>query len=68
MSSVKEEVLQLIQALPDDCTLDDIKYRLYLREKVQQGLADLEQGRVLSAAEVDSEVEQWLKSFGPAAP
>ena len=64
MNSVKDEVIQMIRALPDDCTLQDIKYTIYVRSKIQDGLAALERGEVLSQAEVDREVEEWLKSFG----
>jgi hypothetical protein len=28
MNSVKEDVMRMIQALPDDCTLEQIQYHL----------------------------------------
>ncbi len=60
--SIKEEVLEMIQALPDDCTLADVKYRIALREKVAEGIADVEAGRVLTQGEVEQEVASGLKS------
>ena len=34
MKSVKESVLEVMQDLPDECTWDDVMYRLYVRRKI----------------------------------
>jgi predicted transcriptional regulator len=68
MSTVKQEVIRLIQSLPDDCTLEDIQYRLYLREQVEQGLADIEAGHVVSHEEAKRRIAEWRKSSGPRQP
>ena len=34
MSTAKNEVQSLLEKLPDDCTLEDIQYHLYVVEKV----------------------------------
>jgi len=39
MSTAKEEVQALLNSLPDDCSLEDIQYHLYVIEKVNSGLA-----------------------------
>jgi len=38
MSTAKEEVHALLTKLPDDCSLEDIQYHLYVIEKVRDGL------------------------------
>ncbi len=38
MNTAKEEVEQLLKKLPDDCTLEDIHYHLYVIEKVRRGI------------------------------
>ena len=38
MSTAKEEVQALLSKLPDDCSLEDIQYHLYVIEKVRNGL------------------------------
>jgi len=38
MSTAKEEVHALLTKLPDDCSLEDIQYHLYVIEKVRNGL------------------------------
>ena len=39
--TVKEKVLEVITRMPDDSTLDDIGYELYVIESVQKGLDEL---------------------------
>jgi predicted transcriptional regulator len=64
MSQVKEAVIKMIQALPDDCTLEDIEYELEVRKKVEQGLADIEAGRTYTQDEVERRMAEWLQSYG----
>ena len=61
---IKEEAIELIRSLPDDCTLEDIQYHLYVREKVEHGLRAIEEGRVVSQEEAEKKVDKWLKSSG----
>ncbi|MHB8310007.1 MAG: hypothetical protein ACYDCY_06290 [Metallibacterium sp.] len=35
----KQEVAQLLAQLPDDATLEDIQYHVYVLEKIQRGRA-----------------------------
>jgi predicted transcriptional regulator len=64
VKSVKEEALEMLQRLPEDCTWEDIKYRIYLQERIAEGIADVAAGRVLTQSEVEQEVAGWLKSSG----
>jgi len=64
MRPVKEEVIELIKALPDDCTLEDIQYHIYVREKIERGLVDVEQGKVISQEKAEKRISSWLKSIG----
>jgi hypothetical protein len=61
MGNAKREALDLIQQLPDDSSLEDIQYHLYVREKVQRGLRDLKSKRTLSQKEVERRMKKWLK-------
>jgi len=42
MATAKEEVEELLGKLPNDCSLEDIQYHLYVLEKVRHGLAAAE--------------------------
>lgn len=48
MSRVKQAVLDLVRTLPDNCTLEEVQYRLYVRQKVERSLQTAAEGRVLS--------------------
>jgi predicted transcriptional regulator len=61
MSTVKEEVIRLIQSLPDHCTLEQIRYHLYVWERVQRGAADVEAGRVVSHEEAKRRIAEGGK-------
>ncbi len=65
MISPKHAVLKMIQSLPDDCTMEKIQYHLDFMEKVEQGMKDADEGRVLSQEEAERRIEEWSKSCGP---
>ena len=60
MASAKEEVTELLRRLPDDCTLEDIQYHLYILEKVRRGLEDADAGRVATQEQVEARFSEWL--------
>ncbi len=64
MSIVKEEAIKIIRELPEECTFTDIMAELYFRQKVEQGLKDIEEGRVISHEEVRKRMAKWAQSIG----
>jgi predicted transcriptional regulator len=48
MLSAKEEVRRLLERLPDNASMEDIQYHMYVRQKILRGLEDAEAGRTLS--------------------
>jgi len=60
MSSVKRVVLDLVKTLPDDCTLEDVQYQLYVRQKIQRGMQAAAAGRVQSHEQVKKRLAKWL--------
>ena len=59
--TVKERVLETIAKMPDDCTLDDIGYRLYVIEAIRSGLEELDRGKYLTQEEAKEALGKWLK-------
>ena len=51
-ATVKDEARRLVDALADDATWDDLMYRIYVCQAIEQGLADSDAGRTVSAADV----------------
>ena len=64
MPTVKQEILNWVQSLPEECTWDDMRYFLYVREKVSEGLTDVQEGRVVSNDEAKRRMREWVKSLG----
>jgi predicted transcriptional regulator len=52
MSSVKESLRSIVDQLPEGCTWDEIMDRIYVRQKIEAGLADETEGRTVSHEEV----------------
>lgn len=65
MQTIKAEVIGMIQSLPDNCTLDEINYHLYVRSKVVRGLKAIDEGRVVSETVAEKRIAEWSKSYGP---
>jgi hypothetical protein len=59
MQTAKEEVMQLLKDLPDSSTLEEIQYHLYVRQKIQRGLKDVDEGRTYSQEEMEKRMEKW---------
>jgi len=49
---VKESAQAVIESLPENVTWDEVHYRLYVRQKIEEGLADAEAGRVFDTGEM----------------
>jgi len=60
MDTAKEQVQQILEELPENASLEDIQYHIYVRQKIEQGLEDVEAGRVVSHAEVQRRLSKWL--------
>jgi len=50
-SSVKEEARRLVERLSDDATWEDVQYEVYVRQAVEAGLKDSQEGRTVPLAE-----------------
>lgn len=58
--TAKQEVEFLLQKLPDNCSLEDIQYHLYVLEKVRSGLEDARTNGTISQDEAESRLSRWL--------
>lgn len=67
MKSIKESALELIEELREDCTWEDVMYCLRVRQKIEAGIRDLEEGRTVSHDDVFREFRKMrpIESSGP---
>lgn len=59
-ASTKEMVIEMIQRLPDDVTVSDIMAELYFRQKVDEGLRQLDAGEGIPHEEAKQRLAPWL--------
>ena len=52
--TAKDVARRVIERLPEQVTLDEIMYELYVQQKIEAGLTAAEQGQVLSHKQVKS--------------
>ncbi|KIH75409.1 hypothetical protein SAMN05660860_03381 [Geoalkalibacter ferrihydriticus] len=60
MNTAKEEVRDLLDRLPEDCSLEDVQYHLYVLEKIKHGLRVAEDQSVYSQEEAELRLKKWL--------
>ena len=61
MTVIKENVIQMIQSMPEDISLEDIMAELYFRCQVDEGLRQLDEGKGFPHEEVEKRLGKWLK-------
>ncbi|HQH40763.1 MAG TPA: hypothetical protein PK825_03380 [Bacteroidales bacterium] len=57
----KEKVRKTIDRLPDKFTVDQVIEELVVLNKIEEGLKDIEQGKVFTTDQVKKELKTWLK-------
>lgn len=60
MAEIKEQVLKMIESLPDDVTVDEIMAELYFKLQVDAGLMELDEGKGIPHEEVERRMSKWL--------
>jgi hypothetical protein len=60
MSAIRDEVTSLLDRLPDDSTIEDVQYHLYVIDKVRKGLESVERDGGLTQDQVEERLSKWL--------
>ena len=59
--TTKERVVQAIQELPDDASIEDAMERLLFLAKIERGLRQADAGETIPHADVRNRMAKWLK-------
>ena len=51
-TSVKASAIETIGKLPDTATWEDVMYQIYVRQKIEDGLRDVSEGKTLQHEDV----------------
>jgi predicted transcriptional regulator len=61
----KERVRDLLDRLPDDCSIEEVLYHLYVVQAVEQGEADVAVGKTIPHEQVAEELrKRWSLGGG----
>ncbi len=61
MVPAKEEVKLLLEQLPEDASLEEIQYHIYVGQKIERGLEDVDSDPTLSEEEFEARMSKWLE-------
>jgi predicted transcriptional regulator len=59
-TTAKQDVRRVLDGLPEEASLEDIQYHLYVLQRIERGREDVEAGRVLPQDEVEQRLARWL--------
>jgi predicted transcriptional regulator len=62
--TTKQDVFEMIKRMPDDASLEDMMYALYVRQRIDLGLKEASEGKTVSHEEVKKSLTRWLQSAG----
>lgn len=57
----KEQVKEIIDKMPENSSLEDLQYTIYVQSKIQKGLEASQNGDVIPQDELEKRIEKWLK-------
>jgi len=61
MHTAKEEVRKILDQLPEGVSLEDIQYHIYVCQKVERGLKDVADGRLIAQEEIEQRTDKWVE-------
>ena len=56
--TVKDAALEIMKSLPDECTWDEVMYRIYVRQKIEAGIQAADEGRLIPHEEIVQEFKK----------
>jgi predicted transcriptional regulator len=54
-TTIKDEARKLVESLAEDATWDDLMYQIYVRQAIEDGIRDADEGRLVETAQVRAE-------------
>jgi predicted transcriptional regulator len=59
--TTRDAVIEMIRRMPADATADDIAAALYVRQAIDDGIRELDEGKGIPHEEIVRRVSKWLK-------
>lgn len=61
MQTAKKQAAEVLRRLPDDVSMKDIQYHLYVQEKIRKGRKSIAVGRSLNSVHARERLSRWLE-------
>jgi len=58
--TTKQQVERVLRSLPDDCTLEDVQYHLFVMERLRSRLEMADRSEFIPHNEVEKRLAKWL--------
>lgn len=58
--SPKDAIIEMIREMPDDASVSDVMAELYVRRKIERGLAELDADKGVPHDEAKRRLTKWL--------
>jgi hypothetical protein len=59
--TAKEQAAEVLRRLPDDVSMEDIQYHLYVQDKIRKAQESLAAGRSFDSAQAKMRLGKWLE-------
>ncbi len=57
----RAEALKYLKQLPEDSSLEDMQYHLYVLQKIERGLQDEQEGNGIPQEKMERLVASWIR-------
>jgi len=57
-AELRKEIEHMLKDLPNEAGWDDVMYKIYVRQSIEQGLDDVEKGRLVSHEKIKKKFQQ----------
>jgi len=64
VADTKSQVREVLERLPDDCSLEVVQYHLYVGDNLRRRIAQADADQAVSHAEAKKRLEKWLIKKG----
>ncbi|HKQ47286.1 MAG TPA: hypothetical protein VJZ71_04350 [Phycisphaerae bacterium] len=60
MLNTKEQVRELLDRLPDDCSIEDVQYQLYVADTIRRRLEMAKSAPLIPQDQAETRLQKWL--------
>lgn len=61
MATVKEKLVEVVQAQPDDASYEEIMRELAFERMIERGMEDVRKGHLISNQDMERRIGTWRK-------